>query len=161
LNAVRCRAAPDPEIRSFGKEAHPGLAHRAHRLLERAVDVDAATSGRRDRDFETSLAAVDRRKGDAEIGGEPAQGEAAKPGFLEIAGEPGRRLAVVLAECRIGVDRASEPFSDNQLRMRGLEPRVERRALRLLHAMVRPQDLRAVGDLDRLERPLAAVRAGE
>src|SRR5271166_1741929 len=45
--------------------------------------------------------------------------------------------------------------------MPDVELRVKRRARRALNAVVRPQDLHAIGDLDRVERALARMRAGK
>src|SRR6516162_512341 len=45
--------------------------------------------------------------------------------------------------------------------MRDIEARMERRPLRALDAMVRPQDLLTIGKLDRLKRLFAGMRAGK
>ena len=54
-----------------------------------------------------------------------------------------------------------EALADDQLGMRDVEIGVERRARRALHAMIRPQGLRAVIEVDRLERRPAGMGAGE
>ena len=59
------------------------------------------------------------------------------------------------------IDRAPEALSHDQLGMRHVELRVKARPRRSLHAVVRPQNLRAVRDLDRVERAPAGMRAGE
>src|SRR5207244_1322003 len=58
-------------------------------------------------------------------------------------------------------DRPPEALSQNELGMRRFETGVERRALRPLHAVVRPQDLLAIGGLDNLEGLFAGMRTGK
>ena len=57
---------------SLAEESNPGLIHRAHCPVERAVDVDAAARSGHDRDFEPGLTAIDRRIEHAKISGEAA-----------------------------------------------------------------------------------------
>ncbi len=68
---------------------------------------------------------------------------------------------IVLDEGRIRIDLAAEPLADDQLGMRDVEVVAELGAGRTLDAMVRPQDLRAVGDVDQLERLAAGVVRSE
>ena len=102
-----------------------------------------------------------RREEHAKIGRQPAQRHPLEAALAQIAGEAGRRLAVVLAKGRVGVDRPVEALADDQLGMRDVEIGMERGARSALHAMIRPQGLRAVIELDRLERRLAGMGAGE
>ena len=73
-----------------------------------------------------------------------------------IAGVAGGRGVVVLVEGGIGVHVAQ-----HQLGMRDVQTAMELRAGRALHAMVRPQHLRAVGEGDRLVGLPAGIGGGE
>src|SRR5262245_20221767 len=79
---------------------HPLGRHVAPRLGERAAGVDAPAGVLDHRGLEPGLARVDRRPCHAEVGGEPGEVAAADAAILEVAGEPGRRLAVRLVEGR-------------------------------------------------------------
>src|SRR6202035_1101066 len=128
---------------------------------KRAVDVNATARVGRDRDLEPGLATVDRRREHAKVGGEPAQRDASKSGFFEVTHQTGRRAMVVLEESRIGVDRRSEALSEHELGMRYIEIGMEGCSSRALHAVVGPQDLLAIRDIDRVEGLLAEMRAGK
>src|SRR5204863_4758619 len=107
------------------------------------------------------LARIDRREEHAEIGREAAQGHAREAALAQITGKPGRRLAIILAKSRIGIDAGVIALADDQFGMRDVERRVKSGARRALDAMIRPQGLRAVTRLDRLEGLSAGMGARE
>src|SRR5678816_1370785 len=88
-------AALDVEIGGLQAANARGL-HVRPRLGQRAADVDPAAGVLDDRRAEARLPRVDRRPSDAEVGGEPAQIDLGEAAVTQIAGEPGRRLAVRL-----------------------------------------------------------------
>ena len=48
------------DVRLFGVDRHPRLAHRAYCPSERAVHIDPATCAGRDTDFEACVTGIDR-----------------------------------------------------------------------------------------------------
>src|SRR5204863_3567708 len=96
-------------------------------------------------------AGVDCRIEDAVIGGEAAERYPGEAAFAQIAGEAGRRLAVVFPKRRIRVDRRVIALADHELDPRDSEAGMECRPFGALHAMIRPQRLRSVIELDRVE----------
>src|SRR5262249_52515642 len=132
-------------------EARPRREHRA-------IDIDA-TAGVLDHDDVEALAlGVLARIANAKVEREPGQKDAPQAAFAQIPGQPGLGLAVVLVECRIRVDIAVITLAQHQLRLRDLQVAAKFRARRSLHAMVRPQDLRTVGYLDRFIGLAARMR---
>jgi hypothetical protein len=87
---------------------------------------------------------------DAEIEGQPRDEQPTEAALPKVSGEPGLRPAVVLVERRIGIDLTMVALAQHQLRMGNLQIPAQFGALRPLNAVVRPQDLRAIGDVDRL-----------
>src|SRR5215813_14767183 len=79
---------------------------------------------------------------------------------MQIAGEAGRRLSVVLAKRRVGVDGHAIALADDQLDMRDVQRGMKFGALRPLDAVVGPQRLHTVVDVDGLERLPARMGAG-
>jgi len=106
-------------------ERHAGFMHALQHRLDRAVEVDAAAGIEPHRRLETLLHSVERRERDAEIGGEPNQGDRVDAAFLEVAAKAGRRLMVVLEEGRIAVDGRPEALADHQLGLGPGEPGME------------------------------------
>src|SRR6185312_5478541 len=104
---------------------------------------------------EAELARVVGGPGDAEVGGEAGDEYRLDGAPLEVAVEPGLELAVGLDEGRIAVDLGVGALADHELRTRNVQPFADRRPFGALHAMVGPQDLVAVGQLDAFERLLA------
>ena len=98
---------------------------------------------------------IDRRPGDAEVSGEPGDKDRVNPALLQIARETGMGFLVGFHEGRVAVDVVVEAFADDQFGLRNIDVLGDLRAFGALHAMVRPQNLIAVGKLDHLERFLA------
>src|SRR5215468_3372579 len=146
-----------PGRSSLVEEANSRFGHRAHCTRKRAFDVDAAARTGHDRDFEPCPAPVDRRIKNAEIGGEAAHCDTFKSAFLQITTEPRRRATVVFEERRIGVDLGSEALSQHELGMRDIEAAMEGRSGRSLYTVIRPQDLPAIKNINRVERLFAGM----
>ena len=125
------------------------------------VHVDAA-AGILDHDHaEALLAGVLGGIADAEIVGEAGDEDAVEAALAEIADEAGRGALVVLEESGVGVDVRVVALADDQLRVGDVEIAAELRSGRALDAVVRPQDLAAVGQLDRLVGLAAGIGRGE
>ncbi len=140
---------------------HARLLHRRPGGGERAAVVDAARGIVDHEGLEAGTPRIHRGPGDAEIGGKPRHEHARQPALLEIAAEPGRGLLVGFEKRRIAVDVLVVALAHDQLRMRNGDVLGNVRAGCPLHAMVRPQHLVAVGQLDHLERRLAGMRGRE
>src|SRR5262245_25914025 len=125
---------------------------------QRPVSVDAAASVLDDERPEPSLARVDRRPRDAEVGGEPDEEYLREPTVAQIARQPRRRLAVGLVERRVRVYVLAIALANDQLGVRDAEILVQVGTRGALHAVLRPEHLGSVGQLGRLEGFLAAVR---
>ena len=138
-----------------------GLGHVGPGLGERALGVDAAAGVFDHVGFKARLARIERGPCDAEIGGQSRQEQPLHLARLQIGGEPGRGLAVGLGEGRIAVDLLVETLADDQPGLRDREILRQRRALGALHAVIGPQHLLAVGEIDGLERLLAGMRRRE
>jgi hypothetical protein len=85
-------------------ERDAGAAHLGQRAVERAVEVDGPAGVDQHRRPEAEPRRVERRIGDAEVGGEPGEPDRLDPALAQVAGEAGRRRAVVLEEGRVAVD---------------------------------------------------------
>jgi hypothetical protein len=70
-------------------------------------------------------------------------------------------LSVSLHKCRVAVDVLAEAFADDQVGLRNLDVLGDLRAFGVLHAMVRPQHLVTIANLDRLERLLVWIAGRE
>ena len=127
------------------------LENRA-RLGDGAIDIDAAAGVLDHHHIEAFAPRVFGRVADAEIKGETRQEDTREAALAQVAGQSRMCLAVVLEERRIGVDVAMVAFAQDQLCMRDLQVLRELGPGRSLHAMIRPQDLRPVGRLDRFDR---------
>ena len=87
----------------------------------------------------------------AEIKREASKKYARQAAFAQIADQSGRRLAVVLVERRVEIDRAVHALAQDQAGVRNFQGWMKFGARRRLHAMIRPQHLRAVGRGDGVE----------
>src|SRR2546426_1173102 len=160
--AGRRRTGPAVGARSDGDVGRldaldAGAGHVGPRLGEGAPRVDASSGvldhGRR----EPRLTRVERRPPHAEVRGEPDQVDVAETALAQVTAEAGRGLPIGLQEGRVGVDVLPVPLPDDQLGVGDAEAGREGGALGALDAVVRPEDLRAVRELDRLERLLAGM----
>src|SRR5947209_11769543 len=140
---------------------HAGARHVLPRLAERAAGVDPSRRVLDHGRGEAGLSGVERRPGDAEVRGEPNEERLLDAALAQVTGEPRRRLAVRLEECRVGVDVASIALADHELGVRDLQARNQLGVLRTLDAVIRPQHLGAVGQRGGLERLLAGMARGE
>ena len=134
-----------------------GLCHVGPGLGERALGIDAAAGVFDHIGLKPGLARIERRPCDAEIGREPGHEQAFQLAGLEIARKPGRGLAVGLGEGGIAVDVLVETLSDDEFGLRDREVLRKRGAIGSLHAVIRPQHLLAVFEVDGLERLFAAM----
>src|SRR5206468_1672397 len=103
------------------------------------------------RRFESRGARIDRRPGDAEVGGEAAEIEIPESSFSKVAREAGSRFAVAFHERRAAVDLAVMAFAHHELRVSDAKVGMKRRPRCSLHAVVGPQNLLAVGEADLFE----------
>ena len=71
----------------------------------------------RSRRLEAFAVRVLGRIADAEIEGEAGEEDAREAALAQVAGEPGRRLAIVFIEGRVGVDLAVIALAQDQLGM--------------------------------------------
>ncbi len=106
------------------------------------------------------IGCVKRGPGDAEVRRQTADEEPLRATLLEVAGKTRRRRPIGFPKAGIAVDPGLVTLAKNRLRVRNIERGVELGARASLNAMVGPQDLRSIGDVDRRER-LAPMRAGE
>src|SRR5271169_938385 len=107
------------------------------------------------------MASVLRRPPHAVIECQPAEENAAKAPLVKIARKPRARAAIVLEECRIGVDLAAKSLADDELGVGNVERWMKCRPLAPLHAMIGPKRLHAVGHSNALERLVPGVGRGE
>ena len=68
---------------------------------------------------------------------------------------------VILKESRVGVDVYTEAFPQNQFRLWQVQPSMQSRAFRPLHAVVRPQRLLSIGRCDAIVGLAAIVCTGK
>src|SRR5262245_3151279 len=138
-----------------------GLLHAFPGGGERALGVDAATGVLYHRGGKSKLARIHRRPGNAKVGGKTHDVDRLDAALVEIAIEPRLRSAVGFHERRIAVDVVIEALADDQLGVRDIDVLVDGGTVRALHAVIRPQDLVAVGELHAFERLLAGMGGGK
>src|SRR6266851_1562823 len=138
-----------------------GLFHLGPGSGERAVGIDAAAGILDDVGGEALFAGVERGEADAEISRQTGDKNTLEAALLQIAAQPGRGLAVGLVEGRIAVDILAIALTDDEFGLRDCQVLAELRARRSLYAMVRPQHLLAVGQVNDVKRFGARMRGGE
>jgi len=111
--------------------------------------------------FKTKSPCVQSRKAYAIVIGKSAQKHPREAPFPQIACKSRRRRPVVLKKCRVRIDLASEPLTQNELSSHQLQISMKLRSLAPLYAMIRPQHLRPVSHFNSLVRLLARMSAGE
>src|SRR5512139_1494067 len=126
-----------------------------------AVDIDAPAGVFKDNDLEVFATRIFGRVADAEVKGEARQKHSRETTFAQVTGESRLGRAVVFEENRVGIDLSVVAFPQDKLSVGNIQVGTEGGPGSSLHAVVRPQDLGAVGDLDRLEGLLAGVRRRE
>src|SRR6476660_7730579 len=130
-----CRRSVDGGVRyAADAKCRQGLARCRHR----AVDVDAATRILDHHDVEAFPMRVLGGVADAEVEREPGEEEPPQAALSKVSGEPGLRSAIVLVECRVGIDLAVKALAQHKFRMGDLQLWAQFGARRSLHAMVRP-----------------------
>jgi hypothetical protein len=121
-----------------------------------------ATAGIEDHHrLETLRHGIPRRGRDAEIRGQAAQEDAPHAQGAQVAGEPRAGLPVVLGEAAVAVHLPPHPLAEDRLQGARFQRRMQGRAGRALHAMIRPQRLRAIGEIQHPERRAPGMLAGE
>src|SRR5262245_5180663 len=135
-----------------------GLLHILPGRGKGALRVDASAGILDDRGGEAERARIHRRPGDAKVRGKTRDVDRLDAACVEVAVEAGLRAAVGFHERRIAVDAAIEALANNELRVRDIDILVDRGTVGTLYAVVRPQDLLAVGELDAFKRLLAGMR---
>ncbi len=78
------------------------------------------------------------RVADAEVEGEPGHEDPPQAALSKVSGEAGPRSAVVLVECRVGIDLAVKALAQHKFRMGNLQLGAQFGARRPLHAVVWP-----------------------
>src|SRR5204862_3780305 len=81
--------------------------------------------------------------------------------FSQVSGKAGVGLAIVLIDGRIGVDGAIIALAQDKLCMHDVQIAMEIGPARPLHAVVRPQNLSAISQLDALIWLSAGMRGGK
>ena len=120
-----------------------GQTHRTARILDhKALEVQRRT--------------IDRGEADAEVIRQPAQKQPRQAALAQVARQPGRREMVVLEKRRVGIDIHAKALAQDQLGVWDREPRMQRGARGALHAVIRPERLRAIRRCDRAH--MAAAR---
>src|SRR6185295_19101487 len=107
-------ASSPGEVTSCGRSGDGGARYAADaqrrqrlaRLRHRPVHVDAATRIVDYHDVESFPMRVLGRVADAEVEGEPGEEDPPQAALSKVSGEAGPRSAVVLVECRVGIDLA-------------------------------------------------------
>ena len=97
----------DPSCRKFGLDGG-----------NRAVEIDGAAGIAQHEGRQAEAARIERRVAHAIVVGQPSQKDALEPALAQIAGEAGRRCAVVLKKRRIGIDLRAKAFAQDQLGLR-------------------------------------------
>jgi len=115
-------------------QAREGRARRR----QRAADIDGAAGVLDDGHGKVLSPRVFGRVADAEVEGEPGHEDPPQAALSKISGEAGLRSAVVLVECRVGIDLAVKALAQHKFRMGNLQLWAQFGARRSLHAMVRP-----------------------
>ena len=92
---------------------------------------------------------------------ESCEEDAGKVSFFQITRQARRRCTVILKEGGIGIDLLGESLAQNQFCLGQVERGMELGAPAALNAMLRPEGLQSVAQLDVLERPFAGMGRGE
>ena len=144
----------DRKIRDFVKKKY-------YQASISRIEIDRA-AGILDHDgLEAGASGILRRPAHAEIGGEAGDHDLGDATLAQIAFQPRPRPAIGLDEAGIAVDAPAKTLADHRFGMRQVEPGMEGGPGRPLHAMIRPEHLRAIIQLDRLEGLAAGVAGGE
>src|SRR6266536_1132022 len=98
-----------------GDALHASLHHVRPGLVERTLGVDAAAGVLDHIGLEAAVARVDRRPGDAEVGGETGDEYLFDAALGEVAAEPGWGLVVGVEEPRIAVHVLVIALADDEL----------------------------------------------
>ena len=99
-------------------------------------------------DLEPLTLCIFRRESHAEVECQAGEENAPQAAFAQVSGKPRVRPVIVLIKRRIGIDLAMITLTQNELGMRDPKIIAQLRSRRALHAVVRPQDLRAVAKLN-------------
>ena len=134
-----------------------GLGHVRPGFGQRALGVDAAAGVFDHIGLEAGLARIERGPGDAEIRGQSGDEQALQLAGLEIGGKSGRGFAVGLGESGIAVDVLVESLANDEFGLRNREVLRKRGAVGALHAVIGPQHLLAVCEIDGFERLFAGM----
>ncbi len=161
LSKARSAASSEPWVSMARQASSAGAVEGTQRSLERTVSVDGAAGILDDNSLEARGTRVERAPGDAEVQGQAAQVDRGHAALAQQARQAGRRLAVGFEEGRVAVGVRVEALADHRLRLRYRQLVGKARAESALHAMVGPQHLLAVGQVDRRERHPTGMRRGE
>ncbi len=104
---------------------------------------------------------IDRRPVYAEIRGEAGNEQPLELALAQVALEPGLGLPIGFLEAGIGIDHLMVAFADHHLGVGQFDIGGELGAVRVPDAVVRPQHLRAIGQLHHLEGRGARMSRGE
>lgn len=130
-------------------------------LPDGAVEVNGTACVANDDSFKTESASVESGVAHTVVVGESAEEDAREAAFAQVAGQTGGGGAIVLEECRVGVDLRAKAFAQDEFGAGQLQGGVELRSCASLNAVVWPEGLRAVGHFDGLVGLLAGLGAGE
>lgn len=139
---------------------NPHRLHPINRRRQTSIKINGAAEVGADGDGEAEVGGVYSGIVDAEICGEADKRQGVDAAGLEVAEQTSGGCVVVLEERRITVDGRVVALADNHVGGVDLQVFVERRAFRADDAVIRPEDLGAVGHVDHAHR-VGIVRAGE
>ncbi len=101
---------------------------------------------------------IQRRVAHAKIVSQAYKKHPRQPALAQIARKPCRCNPIILIKRRIGIDERPKPLAQYQLGFGQNQVRMKIRSSSLLHAMIRPQRLRSIAQLNLLIRLLLSMR---
>jgi len=123
--------------------------------------IDSAAGVFNDEDFKAFFVCVQRGGSDAKIISESGDKNALHAFSAEMISKTGGGGVIVVGEGGVGIDMQLLAFANDKLGIGDVQCGVQRGACGLLHAVIGPQHLLAVGGGDAFEDGVAGVRGGE
>ena len=125
------------------------------------MGVDAPAARLDDGHLVAERAGIERGVENAVVGGEASEHDLSHTGLAKQRIQADRRTPVVFQERRVAVDARVDALAKHRGLRRKVEARGESGPRGACNAVVRPEDLLAVGQRDPIKRPLAGVTRGE
>ena len=144
-----------------GDTLHPSLGESLIGGLDAAGQSDRAGGVFDDDALEVEGGTVDGGMSHAEVISQAAEEEAFQSALAQVTGQAGRREVIILQKRRVRVDVGAETFAHDEFGVGSFERGMEVRTRRPLNAVIRPERLRSVGNLNALVRLRTGMSAGE